>query len=562
VNERDTFGQELGFAQDKDTGTWWGPCPRCGDRASVGLSSWTCPRCGALTLAAAVRELVEETWQEAPDVPGAPDPEPFPVGTLPPVLREHVTSVAASIQVPPDMPALLSLLSVSAAVGGKAVAEIDNSWRSEWLVLYGIAILPSGERKSATYAQLISPIEEWEATRSAEVRPLHRAAEDVVDVRKKALEQATRSAANGKISLEKVEAARIALDKAEARVPPLPRVLVGDATPEALVQRMAESGGRAALLSPEGGPLMIADGRYSDGSPRLDELKKAWSGEPLTPDRIGRDAGHVRHPALTLGLTIQPGVLGNLRNRRSMQGEGVFARFLFVRPRSLAGTRVNSGRAAAADTSAAQRYGETIWRLLDAEPKAYQRDGTPIPHTVRLSDSALVALYEYTDELEAQKSPLAPLAGILDWAEKAHGNAVRVACMLHLAIRASASQDIFGGSVSRDVMEAAIQIMRALTTHALAVFTEIGADQDQEDQIYVLRRLRELPAGSTLRDLHVASRGKRSLPRMEDLNNVIDALVERGCLRVRMRPSTGGRPPSPIAELHPSLRTLHAQKAH
>ena len=72
------------------------------------------------------------------------------------------------------------------------------------------------------------------------------------------------------------EAVNADLEDARAAVPPFPRLLAGDATPEALVRLMVEQGGRIALLSPEGDPFRLADGRYSDGAARLDELKRAW----------------------------------------------------------------------------------------------------------------------------------------------------------------------------------------------------------------------------------------------------------------------------------------------
>jgi hypothetical protein len=270
----------------------------------------------------------EREWVERPDLPGSPEPDPLPLYALPKVLRDHARSTAASIQIPEDPAGLLCLLCVSAAVAGKYEILIDDSWLSEWSPLFGIAILASGERKSPTFAEMFRPIQEWESERRTELRPIHQAALDVVEVRERELERIKRPK-KGVADLDEVKAARLALDDAKAKVPILPRILVGDATPEALVRRMADNRGRAALLSPEGDPLRIVDGRHSAGTARLDEWKKGWSGEPIAPDRIGRDAKHVLKPALTVGLTIQPSVLRTLRNAGSMRGEGLFARFLY-----------------------------------------------------------------------------------------------------------------------------------------------------------------------------------------------------------------------------------------
>ena len=512
----------------------------------------------------AVREELEQRasteWPDAPDVPGTPDPDPLPMDALPSVLGDHARSAAASIQIPEDAAGLLCLLSASAGVAGKYEILVDSSWRAEWSPLYGAAILASGERKSAIFAEMTHPIQEWEAERCADLRPMHQAALDVVEVREKELDRAKHPKKGAAADLNEVEAARLFLEEARAKVPTLPRLLVDDATPEALVRRMAENNGRAALLSPEGDPLRIADGLYSDGVARLAELKKAWSGETLAPDRISRDAAHVRRPALTVGLTIQPSVLGSLRNARTMRAEGLLARFLFVRPRSLVGTRVNSGAAPRSDQTAARRYRNAIRVLLDSEPAAYEDDGTPIPHALGIDDQALKVLYAYMDELEAEKRDGERLAGIRDWSEKAHGQAVRVAALLELCERAADGRALFEEPIGVNAMDSAVRIMRALTTHALAVFWELSADPEQALLAYVLKKARALPKGSTLRDLHQHVRGKKSIDSINDVRRVVDDLVERGCLRLHLRRSTGGQPPSPILEINPDIRGPHTQK--
>jgi len=48
---RDTLGVALGFRQDSTTETWWGNCPSCGSaKASVGLTSFSCPECPPIGL--------------------------------------------------------------------------------------------------------------------------------------------------------------------------------------------------------------------------------------------------------------------------------------------------------------------------------------------------------------------------------------------------------------------------------------------------------------------------------------------------------------------------------
>jgi hypothetical protein len=70
----------------------------------------------------------------------------------------------------------------------------------------------------------------------------------------------------------------------------------------------------------------------------------------------------------------------------------------------------------------------------------------------------------------------------------------------------------------------------------------------------ILKRACDLPEGSSLRDLYMSSRGLAAIDTMDDLQRPVSDLAERGCLRLVERPTTGGRPPSPMVEIHPNLR--------
>jgi len=501
-----------------------------------------------------------DDWPDEPELPGAAAPDPLPLDALTPALRSYVVSVATSTQTPTDLAALLSLVCVSAAVGGRAVVDVDaRGWR-EPLSLYAIAILPPASRKSSVYALLTAPIVEWERDARERIAPQWRRARDRVEVAEAALANVKAAAAKGKASPDELEAARIDLDEAEAAVPVMPRLLVSDTTPEALVCRMAEQGGRIALLAPEGDPLRIADGRYSDGSARIAELKQAWSGEAITVDRIGREPIHIAHPALTLGLTMQPGVLETLKNARVMRGEGLFARILWILPPHGLGRRLTGRDVPPLDAVAAAEYERTIRALLDA---AYADDGESAPRRMRLDEGALDTLYDYEAEIERELADGARLAGIRDWAGKVCGQAVRMAALLELAARAEDGRPLWSDPIGAWAMQSGVRLARALTTHALVVLGEMGMDREAALAAYVLRRAVQMPEGSTLRDLYEATKGRADIEDMDDLRAAVDGLVARGCLRLVDRVRTGpGRPPSPRIEIHPNIRNSHSHNSH
>jgi hypothetical protein len=66
-----------------------------------------------------------------------------------------------------------------------------------------------------------------------------------------------------------------------------------------------------------------AGGRYSDGVPNLDVYLKSHPGDDLRVDRVSRSPLHVRKPALTLGLVVQPDVIWDLARKPGFRGSGL-----------------------------------------------------------------------------------------------------------------------------------------------------------------------------------------------------------------------------------------------
>ena len=108
------------------------------------------------------------------------------------------------------------------------------------------------------------------------------------------------------------EAIARAAEAANLVIPPVPRWLVDDATPEALAGLLATYG-RIALLSPEGDVFDQMAGRYNQtAGPNLGVYLKGHAGDLLKVDRRGRPPEYVERPCLTIGLTVQPEVLQGL----------------------------------------------------------------------------------------------------------------------------------------------------------------------------------------------------------------------------------------------------------
>ena len=122
-------------------------------------------------------------------------------------------------------------------------------------------------------------------------------------------------------------------------MPPIPRLVADDVTPEAAASLLAEQKGRLAIISAEGGIFDIIAGRYNGNVPNMDLWLKGHSGDMIRVDRKGRRPEYIPRPALTLGLMIQPEVLSIIAAQRVFRGRGLLARFLYAMPVSRVGQR-------------------------------------------------------------------------------------------------------------------------------------------------------------------------------------------------------------------------------
>jgi len=267
---------------------------------------------------------------------------PFPVDALPGWVADQVAAVAEFTQTPPDLAGCVALAALSTAAGGRAIVEIRHGWR-EPLNIFTAVAMPPGSRKSAVFAAMTAPLLEAERQLVERTRP------QLVEAdlaRRTAQPDAERYATNAAATTNpeaRAEALAMATDAALAAdsmaVPVLPRLIADDITSETAASLLAEQGGRLAVLSAEGGIFGNLAGRYTGGIPSLDVFLKGHAGDLLRVDRKSRPAEHVPHPALTLGIAIQPEVLRDIAHIPGFRGRGLLARILYSLPENTVGHR-------------------------------------------------------------------------------------------------------------------------------------------------------------------------------------------------------------------------------
>ncbi len=487
-----------------------------------------------------------EPW--APPVPldvvGLPA---FPVNALPEPVCWWVTEVASTGKVPADLPGLLSLGVLGAAAAGRFRVRIGKT-HGEPLNLYVAAVAPSGERKGPALRAMIFPIEDLERELQQAAAPEIKVAHEhrqIAEARLKHLREVAAKTEEPE-KRERLEEEAKELAASLPPVPPQPRLLVSNTTPERLEELLSEQGGTICMVSEEAGSTFeIAAGRYArDGGSQLDTLLLAYDGGRINTHRIGRAGAQVDHPALSIVLTPQPRILESFSQHPEFQQRGLVARFAFAIVPSLVGTRLYENRMASPLTRMA--YADEIRRILTF-PKPADPDEIP---ALRLEGKGLEVWRSHHDQIELAQRDGERFAGMREWASKHPSRVARIAGLLHLVT--CQDRQPWKIPISAQMVEAAWRIGWYLVEHALAAHDLMGADERLGDARYVLTWiLNQRVESLTKRDVFQGTRGR--VTTVKQLEPVLTLLVEYGYLRQRPTPPTqgAGRRSSPTYDLNP-----------
>jgi hypothetical protein len=487
----------------------------------------------------------------------------FPTHTLPPWLSSYISELATATQTPVDLAAMLGLGALAACFQGIAEVEVDPGYR-EPLSLFVVVALPPGNRKSAVFRQVLTPIYDFEDQLAEELG--HQLAElrtrrSILEKRHAAAEN-TAARANDRKERERAEREAITLANELTQLPEAvtPRLVVDDITPERLAAMLAEQGGRIAMFSTEGGIFAIMAGRYSQSKePNFEIFLKGHAGDPLAVDRVAGRQDRIASPALSVALTVQPAVLRGLAfgRQRQFRDRGLLARFLYSLPVSLLGRRTSSPPQVALTVSDA--YHQQMSNLLHI---AREQGDADEPSVLHLTEDARKVLLAFEQWIEPQLGPSGDLRPIVDWAAKLAGAVARIAGLLSLAKDLGDDGDLSEWRVDAETVHDAVSIGHYLIAHAKAAFYEMGSNPAVEDARRILAWIeRKDLSRFTKRDVHQAHRSH--FKTVSDLDPALRLLEEHGYIRLHEAPpqSSPGRPRSPVYDVNPRLGEA-SQKTH
>lgn len=354
----------------------------------------------------------------------------FPVHALPAWIAEYASAVAASTRFSVDMACGFALGAVSAALGGCIEVAPGSGENPQWrepVNLFVAIVAEPGEGKSPVFSRMMAPI--FDLDRELNEKHSKRFARDSED--RKVLESRI---AKARSALEKnthdssalAELHRLA-EEASTPVKAIPQLAVGDVTGEQLGQMLQEQDERLAVLSPEDTLWQHAGGRYNKESPSIEVYLSGYSGEEVRVNRASRKV-MLRNPSLTICVAMQPAVLLG-RGSKLADDRGLMARFLFVAPPRVVGTRDHSTDPPEIPAHVEARYRAKLGSIASANLEVARKSRL----MVRLTPDAQVAWRAWQNDLEKRRTEDGDLYVIRGWAAKADGFALRLAGLLAIA---------------------------------------------------------------------------------------------------------------------------------
>jgi len=496
---------------------------------------------------------VIDPWEKIVPFTGSDNLPDFPLKVFPGWLGDFINAESIATQTPTGLAGMLVLSALGTSLAKKAEVELRHGWR-EPLNIWTVISLPPGNRKSAVFRDVTNPILQWENEERMRILPDVKQAENERKIMEGQILKLHQIAIKTKDPMESQlssqEATNLAIKLEQTVQVVVPRLIMDDATPEALAKIMFEQGGRIAVMSAEGGLFDTMSGRYSQsGSANIDVYLKGHAGDMLRVERIGREANFIDKPALTLGLSVQPNVLEGLVDKHGLRGRGLLARFLYSIPRSTVGNR--DLNACSVSDNIRSIYSDGIKKLLNTSiPQE--------PYILKLSPDAEEVFRNFEEQLEPQLRPFGELYSIVDWASKLAGAVGRIMGQIHVA-KHILTREPWNILIDRSTAEGVIQLANDyLIPHANAAFGFMGADEQQEKAKHLLRWIeRKGLTEFTKRQAHYELQG--TFKRADELDRPIRILMDRNFIRERQVLNSEkqvGRKPSQTFEVNPGITQL------
>jgi len=416
-------------------------------------------------------------WNEPQPLTARIEPKDYPLYALPDSIRAAVEEVAGFVKAPLPLVASSALAALSLA----CQAHIDAK-RAEKLHgpvgLFLLTIADSGERKSTCDSFFTSSIRQYQEEQAEAMKPAinkFEAAIDTWEAERDGILSAVKDAGRKGKPTDKLRAELAQLQQEKPEPPRVPRMILGDETPENLAWGLAKHWPSAGVLSSEAGVVFGSHGMGKDSAMRnLALLNVLWDGGAHSIGRRTSESFTVRGARLTMGLMIQEITLREYFSKSGglARGTGFLARFLVAWPASTQGHRPFTE--APANWPHLAAFHRRIAAILN-QPAPIDEDGSLTPALLSLTPDAKAAWVKYHDVIESELTSGGELYDVRDVASKSADNAARLAALFQQF------EHGMGGAIGLDSFERASRITAWHLSESRRFFCELALPVEMAD---------------------------------------------------------------------------------
>jgi len=423
--------------------------------------------------------LAGQVWPEPQPLTAKVAPEPYPIDALPETIRAAVEEVAGFVKAPLAMVASSALAALSLAT--QAHIDVKRAERLHGPTgLFLLTIADSGERKSTCDGFFTSAIRQYQEEQAEAMKPAikqHQADMAAWEAERDGILAAIKAAGKSGKPTDKLRGDLAELQRDKPESPRVPRLLLGDETPENLAWGLARQWPSAGVLSSEAGVVLGSHGMGKDSVMRnLALLNVLWDGGTHSVGRRTSESFTVRGARLTIALQIQEATLRSFFDKSGTlaRGTGFLARFLVAWPESTQGFRPFTE--APANWPHLAAFHQRIAAIL-ANPVPMDEEGALSPALMMLAPEAKAAWVEYHDAIEAELKTGGELYDVRDVASKSADNAARLAALFQIF------EHGMGGAVGLEAFEGASLIAAWHLHEARRFFGELALPAGLADAV-------------------------------------------------------------------------------
>ncbi|SFN03308.1 YfjI family protein [Nitrosomonas communis] len=373
-------------------------------------------------------------WPEPQPLTVKVEPEPYPIDALPDGIRESVLEVQGFVKAP--IPLVVSSALSALSLATQAHVNVQRAERLQGPCgLFMLTIGDSGERKSTCDGFFTTPIREHEQQQAELLKPeleQFEAELSAWNAEREGILAAIKNAGKACKPTDKLkrDLAEIQHNKPEA--PRMPRLLLGDETPENLAWSLAKHWPSSGVISSEAGLIFGSHGMGKESVMRnLALYNVLWDGGVHNVGRRTSESFTVQGARLTVGLQIQETTLREFIEKSGAlaRGKGYFARFLVSWPESTQGTRFFTEPPT--NWPSLTAFNKRLNEILSIPP-SMSDDGGLEPVTLTFSPEAKAAWVRYYNAIEKELANGGELYDVRDVASKSADNAARLAAIFHV----------------------------------------------------------------------------------------------------------------------------------